>query len=203
MQTPMRRTVAFATVGAMAALVLVGLSSNMAWAGSSVTIPTGNPHDQQVITVTGAGFPDHAKIPTGMQILECADPDGTQANLPTSNLLCDGSTINPSQINTDAHGSFAAKYTVYALNGAHTSNIYCDKTHYCVLWVGVDYNQDFFGIHAFSRPFQVGASATAGVPSSGSGIGIWIPIVVVIVVVGGVLLVTRARRRQPAPSSSA
>lgn len=179
---------------------LIGMFTGVAWAGTSVTIPAGDPRSQETITVTGTGFPDHAKDPTGMQILECADPGGTTANLPTSNLFCDGSTVNPSQINTDAHGSFTAKYTVYSLNSTHTSNISCDKSHFCVLWVGVDYNQDFFGPHAFSTPFEVGGTATAS--SSGSTSAVWIPIVV-IVVIAGVLLVARGRRRRPSATTSA
>ncbi len=202
MRTPARMTVTYRLVVVMALCVFIGLGSGRAWAGTSVTIPAGDPHNEQTITVTGTGFPSHAKYPTGMQILECSDPGGTAANLPTSNLFCDGSTINPSQINQDAQGSFSAKYTVYSLNSTHTSNISCDKTHYCVLWVGVDYNQDFFGPHAFSTAFEVGGAATAG--GSGSSSMIWIVVLVVLVVValGAALVVVRSRRRQPTRTSS-
>ncbi|HEY5026669.1 MAG TPA: hypothetical protein VII76_16960 [Acidimicrobiales bacterium] len=188
-----------AIAAAVAACALIGMVSDVAWAGTSVTIPPGDPHDQQTITVTGTGFPDHVKDPTGMQILECSDPGGTTANLPSTNLFCDGSTINPSQINTTAQGSFTAKYTVYTLNSTHSSNITCDKTHYCVLWVGVDYNQDFYGPHAFSTPFEVGGAPSGSGSSSSSTI--WIPVVAV-VVVGGVLVVARSRRRPLTRSSS-
>jgi hypothetical protein len=199
MRTPVRTTLARGALGAMVVCALIGVVANIAWAGASVTIPSGDPQSQQTITVTGSGFPDHIKDPTGMQILECSDPGGSTANLPQSNLFCDGSTINPSQINTDATGSFTAKYTVYALNSTHTSNITCDKTHFCVLWVGVDYNQAFYGVHAFSTPFEIGGAAKGG--SSGSTSDIWIPIVV-IVVIAGVVLVARNRRRQSTTSSS-
>jgi hypothetical protein len=176
---------------------LVGFSSDRAWAAPSVTMSSGNPHNQQTITVSGTGFPVRSKLPTGIQILECADPGGTAAGLPTDNLLCDGTTINPSQINTDAQGSFTTKYTVYSLDGTHASNIYCDQSHFCVLWVGVDYNNSFFGTHAFSTPFEIGASASSVSSSSGSGSGIVIGVVIAVVVVGaGLTLVVRGRRRR-------
>jgi hypothetical protein len=203
MRSPRRSTVVSRAIGAVVVASLVGLVAGVAWAGTSVSIPAGDPHNQQTITVTGSGFPDHVKDPTGMQILECSDPGGTTANLPSSNLFCDGSTINPSQINTDSHGSFIAKYTVYTLNSTHTSNISCDKTHFCVLWVGVDYNQNFFGPHAFSTPFEVGGTATTATGgSSGSSSAIWIPIVV-IVAVAALFVVVRNRRRHPTPTPSA
>jgi len=190
------------TVGAIVVCALIGLFASNAWAGASVTIPAGAPHNDQTITVTGTGFPVHVKDPTGVQILECSDPGGSTANLPSSNLFCDGSTINPTQINTDATGAFTAKYYIYSLNSTHTSNISCDKTHYCVLWVGIDYNQDFFGTHAFSTPFEIAGSATLSTAiSSGSSSTIWI-VIVVIVVVAGVLLFARSRRRHPTSTSS-
>lgn len=171
---------------------LAALLPTTAGASPAVTMNPDSPGNRQTITVSGTGFPVHSKIPTGIQIIECADPGGTVANLPTSALLCDGTTQNPSQINTDANGNFSTKYQVFTLNGAHTSNIWCDKSHYCVLWAGVDYNGDFYGVHAFSTPFRVGVVGSSG----GSGSGVWIVVVVVVVVVGGlVALRMRARRR--------
>ena len=174
--------------------------ATLAWAAASVTIPAGYPQNNQVISVTGSGFPVHVKDPTGLAILECADPGGTVAKLPTSALTCDGSTTSPLQINTDSQGNFKAKYRVFALSDLKGSNINCDKTHFCVLWVGVDFNGDFLGPHAFSSAFEVGAigSATSG---SSSTIFIVIPIVVV-VVAGGAFLVARARRRSPSQMSA-
>lgn len=201
MRTLARTFAAGTIVCLFMACALVGVLADRAWATASVTISPGDPHSQQTITVSGAGFPVHAKDPTGIQILECADPGGTTAGLPASNLLCDGTTINPTQINTDAQGSFTARYTVYALSGLHTSNIYCDKTHFCVLWAGVDYNGNFLGVHAFSAAFEVGGtgSTTTG---GGSGTTIWVPIVVVVVVAGALLVVLARRRQSTSPSSS-
>ena len=202
MRTPTSTTIASRAVCAVVACALVGLFASNAWAAASVTIPSGDPHADQTITVTGTGFPDHVKDPTGIQILECSDPGGTTANLPTSNLYCDGSTINPTQINTDATGAFTAKYYVYSLNGTHTSNISCDMTHFCVLWVGIDYNQNFVGVHAFSTPFEVGGAATLSTTiGSGSSSTIWI-VIAAIVVIAAVLLFARSRRRQPTSASS-
>ncbi len=202
MRIPTRRTIASRTVGVVVVCAVVGFFASGAWAAASVTIPSGDPHADQTITVMGTGFPDHVKDPTGIQILECSDPGGTTANLPSSNLSCDGSTINPTQINTDTTGAFTAKYYVYALNGTHSSNISCDKTHFCVLWVGIDYNQNFFGVHAFSTPFEVGGAATLSTTiGSGSSSTIWI-VIVVIVVVSVVLFLARRRRRQATSASS-
>jgi len=183
----------------LALSAIVGFMSRDAWANPTVTIPAAYPHSSQVIIVTGSGFPGPRKIPTGIQIIECSDPGGKTANLPTNSLMCDGTTQNPGQINTDLQGNFSTHYSVYALNSARSSNINCDKTHYCVLWVGVDYNQSFLGMHAFSAPFEVGGTSPNA--TSGSGIEIWIPIVVVIAV-GAALLLVWSRRRQPAQSSS-
>lgn len=188
-------------VVAVLTCMTVSCIATVAWAAASVTIPAGSPKNLQVITVTGSGFPVHDKDPTGLAILECADPGGTVAKLPSSALTCDGSTTSPLQINTDSQGNFTAKYRVFALSTVNAeSNINCNKTHFCVLWVGVDFNGDFLGPHAFSNAFEVGAPSS---PASGSSSAIFIVLpVVVIVVAGGAFLVARARRRNPSVSSA-
>lgn len=103
-----------------------------------------------------------AQDPTGLQIIECSDPDGSTANLPTDpSEGCEGITVNPSQINTDSAGRFHTSYLIAALSSsAGTSSIDCDATHECVLWVGTDYNNAFLnGPHAFTTPFRVTASS--------------------------------------------
>ena len=190
-----------ACVVAIVTAAFLSCFAGAAWAGASVTIQSGNPRNTQTITVTGSGFPVHVKDPTGLQIIECSDPGGTVANLPSSAATCDGSTVNPDQINTDSQGNFTATYQVFGLNDVtEGSNINCDKTHFCVLWVGVDYNGNFLGAHAFSSPFEVGA------PSPSTGSSSWIFIVIAIVVVcGAAFLVVRSRRRRspPPPTSPA
>ena len=199
MSTHGKRTFSSTLVGAtLLACTLGAVLSTAAWASPALTMQPDSPKNGQVITVSGTGFPDHATLPTGVQIIECADPGGTTANLPTSALLCDGTTQNPLQINTDASGNFSTKYQVYALNGTHTSNIWCDTTHYCVLWAGVDYNGAFYGTHAFSTPFRVGASGSSG---SGSDIVVWVVVAVVVVGGGLVALRLRARRRMTSTAS--
>ena len=181
----------------MAAVAASAAAASPAMANAQVTIPAPFPADQQVITVMGSGFPAHGRDPTGIAIVQCSDPGGTAAGLPSSAAQCDGTTVNPLQINTDANGNFTAHFVIQSLNGAHTSNIWCDQTHYCVLWAGIDFNSDFLGVHAFSTPFKVGAVGSA--PGSGSGVpatAIWLP--VVLVVTFGAGFAVNRRRTKPA-----
>jgi hypothetical protein len=144
---------------------------------AKVIIPSGPFSDGQNIAVSGSGFPTRAQDPTGLQVIECSDPQGSPANLPTDpGAGCEGITVNPSQINTDSSGRFRASYLIAALStSAGTSSIDCDATHQCVLWVGTDYNNAFLsGPHAFTAPFTVtggrttGPSTTPVAPASGA-----------------------------------
>jgi len=154
--------VAAAVLGVSVAFPLAGT----ALAATTVTIPSGPFTDGQSVTVSGTGFPVRSALPTGLEILECADTGGLSANLPTDATTgCDGSTVNGSQINTDASGNFSASYAMVLLNSGN-STITCDATHFCVLWVGVDYNNAFLsGPHGFSTPFKVN-SAPAQTPEA-------------------------------------
>ncbi|HUA95828.1 MAG TPA: hypothetical protein VMB82_09905 [Acidimicrobiales bacterium] len=185
-----RRRIVTPLAGAVLAGALVVLSSGVAFAGPQVSI-SGTPQNGKAATVSGAGFPSIAKDPTGIQILECSDPRGTVANLPTSAADCDGATQNPLPVNQDAGGSFTTPYTFQTLTGLHgTSNIPCNTTNYCVLWAGVDYNNEFLGgPHAFSVPFEVGKP----IPSSSDVAVIAIPIAVVAVLLAGFAVVRRRR----------
>jgi len=200
-----RRASAPLAAAALAGLV-VALTSGVAFAGAQVTIG-GTPQNNKAVTVSGSGFPAITKDPTGVQIIECSDPKGTTANLPTSAANCDGATQNPLPVNQDAQGNFTTQYTFQSLTGVHgTSNVPCDATHYCVLWVGVDYNNEFLGgPHAFSVPFEVGKP----IASSTNAAVIAIPIVVVVVLAGGVVFLRRRRgqssaaaRGRPGPRSN-
>ncbi len=132
----------------------------------TVSIPAGSFTNGQSNAVSGSGFPTHAQDPAGLQIIECSDPQGSAAHLPTDpSLGCEGITVNAGQINPDSAGRFHASYPIAALSssGAGTSSIDCDGTHECVLWVGTDYNNAFLtGPHAFTKPFTVSTSATTG-----------------------------------------
>jgi hypothetical protein len=136
----------------------------------AVPWPPANPADGQTVTVSGTGFPGRPQDPTGLEILECADPGGTATNLPSNASACEGTTeiiVNPNQI--DANGSFSAHYTIVALNPSNSS-IVCDQTHFCVLWVGIDFNTfSQPGATAFSAPFEVGGPS-APCPDSRSGL---------------------------------
>ena len=142
--------------------------------GESVTIPSGPLTDGQTITVTGTGFPPGSQLPTGLQIIECSDPGGLAVNLPSDAASgCDGTTVNGTQINTDTTGAFSASYSISALSATGNSNINCDATDFCVLWVGQDYNAAFVsGPHTFSAPFEITTtttSTTSGTTTTTSG----------------------------------
>jgi len=151
-----------ALLGVAAALTVAMWPMHAFADAPQVTTPAGPFTDGQTITVSGSGFPDPHADPTGLQILQCADPGGTVANLPSDPSTCDGTTVNPLPVNTDAGGRFSDPYAVALLTGVHgTSNIECDATHFCVLWVGVDYNQAFSsGPHAFSKAFEIEPAST-------------------------------------------
>jgi hypothetical protein len=170
------------------------LAGPAAAATPTVSVSATNPANSQSLTVSGRGFPGRSKDPTGVVILECADPGGSVVNLPTTANQCDGATENPLPVNVDTSGNFSTKYTFVALTGSHgASNIACDVSHACVLWVGIDYNNAFQGTHAFSSPFRIGAPESAS--SSSDTLVIVLPIVIVLLVVGAV--VVRQRRRSP------
>jgi hypothetical protein len=147
--------------------VLAGLAVGPLVGTASATTPTasiqgggvGNPTDGGTYAVSGTGFPTPAQDPTGLVILECADPGGTTANLPVDATTCDGTTSSQNPINTRSDGTFTDQYTFAALSTSGGSNINCDATDYCVLWVGEDYNNAFTtaGQFAFSAPFEINA----------------------------------------------
>jgi LPXTG-motif cell wall-anchored protein len=178
---------------------LIGIASA---ASPTVTIQgglSGNPTDGQVIAVSGTGFPTPSQDPTGLVILECSDPGGTTANLPTTADSCDGTTSSQNPINTTTSGTFTdvGGYTVAALSTSAGSNINCDATDYCVLWVGVDYEGNFTttGQYAFSRPFEINAPPPLA-PEAPYVIAL--PIAGVLAA-GGTLFFIRRRRRNHAP----
>jgi len=138
-------------------------------AGPSVTIPLGPFANGQTIAVAGSGFPSSAQDQTGLQIIECSDPNGSPANLPNDSSSCEGITINQGAIDTRSDGTFRAQYQVTELSNSSTGNssIDCDAVHVCVLWVGTDYSAAFLsGPHAFSAPFVISGTSSSSAPSS-------------------------------------
>ncbi len=130
-----------------------------------IVSPHGNLKDGQTISVAvgpNGYFTPHA----GVNILECADPGGSVANLPKDITACDGNTIQGSTILVANDGSFSeSAYPAYALPSTalgEQSNYkpICNQTNACVLYVGQNQN-DFTAPKVFSAPFLI-------TPGSGS-----------------------------------
>jgi hypothetical protein len=136
--------------------------------------PSGNFSDSQTISVSvgpNSFFTPHA----GVNILECADPGGSTANLPTDISACDGNSIQGTTVLVANNGSFSeSSYQVYSLPSStlgEQSNAkpICNQTNYCVLYVGQNQN-DFTAPKTFSAPFLISpSSGTAGSTATGTG----------------------------------
>ncbi len=141
--------------------------------------PSGNYTDGQSISVSvgpNSYFTPHA----GVKILECADPGGSAANLPTDDTTCDGNTIQGASILVANDGSFSESgYQVYLLPNAvlgeqSNNQPICNQTHACVLYVGQN-QSDFTAPKVFSAPFLISPSSStttstaAGATGSKSG----------------------------------
>jgi len=121
----------------------------------------------ETITVSGTGFPTRSADPSGLEILQCSSavigaPDASDS-------YCDGSTLNPLPILTNSSGAFSAAYTLSQLSATGGSNINCDATNPCTLWVGEDHQNDFTNSTdtAFSSSFLFNGVAPT-MPSSNS-----------------------------------
>jgi hypothetical protein len=110
-----------------------------------------------------------------MKAVECSDPGGLTANLPSTPVgHCDGQTLlSTSAVNSD--GSFSINnYAVYALPDAPTFGENPDQTpvcgvnNECVLYIGPA-QSDFSKPHLFSAPFFVLANADDGGENPGDG----------------------------------
>jgi hypothetical protein len=178
----MRMKTRLALVGAAFAVAAGGFSIPLAGTASAypsstpASVSTPNMEGQDVangglLTVKGSNYPPGSVNPSGIQILECSDPGGTVANLPLDAAGgCDGLTVNGNQITPSSSGSFTDEYGVQALSTTSGSNINCDATDYCVLWVGTDYNSDFSdpANESFSAPFLVTAPTAPSITSGNS-----------------------------------
>ena len=139
--SPMRRVLC-AVLAAVGSTTVIGavMADAAHAAGPTVTIPAGPFSDGQVISVSGTGFPSHSADPTGLQIIECS---GTNTSHPTTPNSCDGTTVSPTEIDTNASGAFSTTYTISRLQSDAGAAVDCTSTASCVLWVGVDYNNQF------------------------------------------------------------
>jgi hypothetical protein len=125
-------------------------------------------HDGQTVTVS-MGPNTVFKPNSHVNIVQCADPGGTKANLPTQFIQCDENTIQADTVVVEPGGSFKEKtFSIYALPSGTLGEFkdgmpVCNQTHQCVLLVS-EYQTDLSKPHVFSHAFTV-------VPSNGSGSG--------------------------------
>ena len=123
--------------------------------------------------LVAAGFPSGA---VSIKALECADPGGLVANLPTKPTECDPNTIDSiAGANSDGSMNFTG-YTVYALPdsilfGEPTTNTpVCGSGAVTECVIGLFSNQnDFSKPLIFSAPFGVAANADDGGENPGDG----------------------------------
>ena len=124
-------------------------------------------HDGQVVTVSMG--PNNRFAPLShVNIIQCSDPGGTAANLPTQFIDCDENTIQGDTVLVHANGSFSEPhYQLFVLPnnalGESKSNLpKCDQTHQCVLLVS-EYQTDLTKPKVFSHPFtMLPANGTQG-----------------------------------------
>ena len=121
--------------------------------------------DQQVVRISVG--PNSLFVPrTRVVILECTDPGGSAANLPTKFDECDENTIQGDTTVVQADGSFVEQgYTLSALPSAslgEQSNWQpvCNSTNKCVLFIGED-QKDFTQPKIFSQPFAMTTPAAS------------------------------------------
>jgi hypothetical protein len=155
------------------ALLFAADGSASAAGSASVSITPGPAKgaftDQQNVRVSVG--PNSVFTPNSrVVILECADPDGTVANLPTGFNSCDENTIEPDTTVVHADGSFVEpSYMLYALPSkvlgeqANWQPV-CNTTHPCVLFVGEDQN-DFSKAKTFSAAFTMSGGTLSAAPA--------------------------------------
>jgi hypothetical protein len=170
-------------IAALSGIALVGASgvAGAAEPGAGSQVPvvvTNNPDPATQLPVTpgtpySSGQTIEVDIPANtvlsptatLKIIECADPGGLVANLPTSTTGCDPTTIQGDTIIPNGDGSYDyydndpngdGGYQVFALPKPNApSPIVCGTSAIpCVLWIGDNYSTQF-GVNLWSQPFQV------------------------------------------------
>lgn len=163
-------------LGAVALIVVVILAVVIfGGSGSTTTDSNGKPvatlspsqsnykNLQRVNIAVGANhyFAPYSRI----IIIECADPDGSTANLPTSDTTCDGNTVIGHSVLVHKDGSFSTPYfQMYSLPNpflgeAPNQTPVCNESSQCVLYIGQD-QTNFRAPKIFSSPFTVTPPAT-------------------------------------------
>jgi len=153
---------AVVVVGVVA--VIIALTTGKSTSSSSrpivvLTPAPGSPYrDGQQINVSVG--PNKLFVPYSRIILiQCSDPGATVANLPKSDIGCDGNTVPGYSTLVNKDGSFANKFTLFSLPntllGEPADNApVCNLTHACVLFVGED-QTNFTAPKVFSAPFTI------------------------------------------------
>ncbi len=131
----------------------------------SIRVTHGPYHDGQLINVSvgpNRFFTPYSKV----NILECADPGGKTKNLPTSELSCDGNTVQGDTILVAKNGSFSERgYEIYALPDVRvlgelpTGQPVCNQKRSCVLYIGENETK-FSAPKEFSAPFTIHKSGS-------------------------------------------
>jgi hypothetical protein len=162
----------------LAAVATVWLAGSASAASGTVSIaptagkPTGPYSDGETVTVS-VGANSTFQPGSRVNILECADPGGSPANLPKRNSTCDGLTIQGDTVLVHSDGSVSAPgYTLYrlpspTLGEQANAQPVCDQNNVCVLYVGEN-QDDFSAPKLFSAPFEMAGSASAGSSSPSS-----------------------------------
>jgi hypothetical protein len=151
-------------LGAAAAMVILSISSLPAGAVSPprLIMTSGTYHNGELINVA-VGSNHFFKPYSRVNILECADPGGKKANLPTNADTCDGNTIQGNTILVNKNGSFSEHgYELYALPNKQLGELsnnqpVCNKKRSCVLYIGEN-QEDFNSAKMFSPPFLIQSS---------------------------------------------
>jgi hypothetical protein len=171
---PWTRRIALLGCGLLAcAGISLMLSTRSEAAAPVLTVSPGGPFQsgQTIAISVGANsvFTPHSAV----NVLECADPGGTVANLPKDDSSCDGNTIQANTIIVADNGSFSETgYTLYQLPSAalgEQANFQpvCNESNPCVLYIGQDQN-DFTAPKLFSALFTIGPGSGSTSPSSPS-----------------------------------
>ncbi len=155
-------------------LPLATLLSGSAFAAASTPTLTVSPstdlHDGESVSVSigpNSVFTPNSRV----NILECADPGGSVANLPKSDSTCDGNTIQGNTMLVAANGSASdPAYTIYllpspALGEQSNNQPVCNQTNPCVLYVGQNQN-DFTAPKVFSTAFSIAPAAGSSTATS-------------------------------------
>ena len=115
--------------------------------------------DGQTVSVS---FGPNSKFTPNIRIniIQCSDPGGSSANLPTAYIDCDGNTIQGDTVNVETNGSFTEhNYTIYrlpstALGESKSGVPVCNAKNPCVLMAS-QYQTDLNKPKVFSAPFTV------------------------------------------------